>query len=304
MGSTPSHLIAVEGAIATGKTTFLKTLEQCNSLDVYCEPVNIWRNFESFDVLKLFYSDPNRYATSFQHLVALTQGEILNRAPKGSTKILERSPQSSLEIFVRVLRQEGVVDPLDFALLTQRYDTLIDRYPITKYIYIKSDPLVNYRVAERRSRLETDSPNIEYFKRISLAYDKFFTSQIRKGSKVLIVTAYDNSVLSQLSLIFRKGTSATIEQLFSLFAANHIEDRVHPDQLEQFAKSLPNNLGQTVTTTNQGIPNNKNTCGKGLAVLAVLTGATVVWTLLKGLPHIGIPCSVPEFNVLILKPDT
>ena len=137
MGSTPSYLIALEGAIATGKTTFLRTLEHSAVVDAICEPLDVWRNFGSTDLLGLFYNDPTRYAATFQNLVELTQGEILRRPNDKPIRILERSPQSSLEIFVRTLKQRRILQPLDSAILTQRYENLTSEYPIAKYIKLK-----------------------------------------------------------------------------------------------------------------------------------------------------------------------
>ena len=291
MGSTPSYLIALEGAIATGKTTFLRTLEHSAVVDAICEPLDVWRNFGSTDLLGLFYNDPTKYAATFQNLVELTQGEILRRPNDKPIRILERSPQSSLEIFVRTLKQRRILQPLDSAILTQRYENLTSEYPIAKYIYLKTDPKLNHRAAEHRKRPAETLPSLEYFKQISDAYDIFFTSQIRKGAQVIIIAAYDTPVLNRLSHILRNSKGKTVEKLFSQFAAHKIADRVRIDQLDYFIRHNLDCPPGLETTTRQVTDDCNKATGSGLKALLLLAGVTLTWALLAN----GLPKTVREY---------
>ena len=64
-------LASIEGNIGVGKSTFTKLLEQCFSLTVVPEPINVWLNLtdESGDnILQKFYNDKNRWSYTFQNI--------------------------------------------------------------------------------------------------------------------------------------------------------------------------------------------------------------------------------------------
>jgi energy-coupling factor transporter ATP-binding protein EcfA2 len=64
----------VEGNIGSGKSTFLKFLNQTlpNTINVFYEPVDQWRNLNGHNLFELMYRDPTRWSFTFQTYVQLT----------------------------------------------------------------------------------------------------------------------------------------------------------------------------------------------------------------------------------------
>ena len=60
-------IFSIEGNIGAGKTTLLNLLEkQIPNCKVIYEPVKEWKNIGGTDLLKSFYSDPKRWAFTFE----------------------------------------------------------------------------------------------------------------------------------------------------------------------------------------------------------------------------------------------
>ncbi len=72
---TPSQpLLIVEGNIGSGKSTFLKILQNQLSLDVIPEPTNKWQKIgENDNLLHLFYTYTKRWAYTFQSFAFISR---------------------------------------------------------------------------------------------------------------------------------------------------------------------------------------------------------------------------------------
>merc|ERR1712236_209956 len=68
--------ITVEGNIGAGNSTLQNLLRKHPKMSIYEEPLNIWQNLNGTNFLALMYSDPARWAMSFEALVTLTMMEI------------------------------------------------------------------------------------------------------------------------------------------------------------------------------------------------------------------------------------
>ncbi len=111
--------ISVEGNIGSGKSSMLKMLKEnfkmiklndknsnkCDlHLNVYPEPVDLWCNVNSANMLDLMYKDPIRWAYTFCSYCMLTVKENHEKLNKVSNAInlnlMERSLYSSRYVFV------------------------------------------------------------------------------------------------------------------------------------------------------------------------------------------------------------
>lgn len=70
----------VEGNISVGKTTFLQrianeTIELRDLVEIVPEPISKWQDVgpDHFNILDAFYSEPKRYAYTFQNYVFVTR---------------------------------------------------------------------------------------------------------------------------------------------------------------------------------------------------------------------------------------
>ena len=141
--------VALEGNIAAGKSTFLGILS--NEIDITCvpEPVSRWQNIKSEggnatggNILGMFYSDPTRWAYTFQSYAFLSRlksqleyaGTIPDQTdPKPKVVIFERSVLSDKHIFAANCHASGLFSEVEWAMycdwhtwLTTSFDTRLD----------------------------------------------------------------------------------------------------------------------------------------------------------------------------------
>ena len=118
--------IAVEGAVAVGKSTLLPKLHAVflakgMDMDLVLEPVDKWVNWEgqnnkSWNLLELMYQDPNKYAFRFQMAAAISKIQSLSDSPKPA-KLVERTLRCQEKVFIPLLVQNGFLNNLDRSLL-------------------------------------------------------------------------------------------------------------------------------------------------------------------------------------------
>ena len=66
--------IFLEGGIGAGKSTIVAGIRQMrNTLPVYDEPTNEWRNWKGQDYLALYYADKVKHAFKFQQVLPSLQ---------------------------------------------------------------------------------------------------------------------------------------------------------------------------------------------------------------------------------------
>ena len=79
-------MISIEANIAAGKSTFLDFLAQSGASVVH-EPLDKWQNVAGFNLLDMYYQNPEMYSFIFQMYVLETHD--------GTATFSERSVQSS-----------------------------------------------------------------------------------------------------------------------------------------------------------------------------------------------------------------
>ncbi|KAI0507833.1 hypothetical protein KFK09_013961 [Dendrobium nobile] len=98
----------VEGNISVGKTTFLQrianeTIELRDLVEIVPEPISKWQDIgpDHFNILDAFYSEPKRYAYTFQNYVFVTR-VMQERESSGGIKplrLMERSVFSDRMVY-------------------------------------------------------------------------------------------------------------------------------------------------------------------------------------------------------------
>ena len=122
----PTSYIAVEGNIASGKSTLVTELKEgLNEISVNFEPVEQWRDFPfGVDLIKKFGNGERGAAMGLQ-VAALSCFEELLRGLEGEEFVLtERSVLSSYNVFGRVNRREGNLSIVEWSVLTHLYNRL------------------------------------------------------------------------------------------------------------------------------------------------------------------------------------
>jgi len=162
-------VIAVEGNVGCGKSTFLNLMSALPGVETYPETVDRWQNVSGLNLLEEMYRDPNRWSTSFQLYTTLTRVQSIyeaNTLGSANISLIERSLYSSRYVFVEMLRDSGLMTDGEYSLLDKWFNLLVDRndpgMTVDHIIYIKSDPAVLGDRIKARGRQEESGLSMEF----------------------------------------------------------------------------------------------------------------------------------------------
>jgi len=162
-------VIAVEGNVGCGKSTFLKLMSSLPGVETYPESVERWQNVSELNLLEEMYKDPNRWSTSFQLYTTLTRVQSIydaNTPGSANISLIERSLYSSRYVFVEMLKDSGLMTDGEYGLLDKWFNLLTDRQDpgmtVDHIIYIKSDPAVLGDRIKARGRQEESGLNMDF----------------------------------------------------------------------------------------------------------------------------------------------
>jgi deoxyadenosine/deoxycytidine kinase len=175
-----SKRIVIDGNIGSGKTTQLKLLS--GTLKVQCEPIHEWP-------LKLFYEDKTRW--SFLLQMSILKSFLLEREEENeedaSIVVWERSPESSREVFWKMLSNDGttVIEEEDVYLY------FYERYAWTPdlHVYIRTSPEECFRRISNRHQVGDVKIDFEYVKKVHEYYEQY----IGEKQNVLIIDGNKSS---------------------------------------------------------------------------------------------------------------
>lgn len=110
-------IVSLEGNIGAGKSTLLSKVPLPPGWLALEEPVSVWETFrdaEGKTMLEKFYADPRTYAFAFQMMAYTTRRAALEAlmAQKPVGILCERSLAADHEIFAKMLRDDGVLEPV------------------------------------------------------------------------------------------------------------------------------------------------------------------------------------------------
>jgi deoxyguanosine kinase len=202
-------IVSVEGNIGSGKSTILRALRDLtDDIDgvpvVYVdEPVTQWEQIKSKDgknMIELFYSNPSKYAFSFQMMAYISRLAILKEAIQKNPRcviITERCLLTDYNIFASMLHEQGNMLDEEFAIYDKWFKTFQNDIPITALVYIKCVPTTSHTRCKKRARSGEDIP-LEYLVK---CHDKHETWMDNTTLKTLTVPNDATTVDDALSMI-------------------------------------------------------------------------------------------------------
>ena len=175
-GGSKLH-IAVEGCVGVGKTTLATKLADFRKATLVLE------EFEKNPFLDAFYSDPkgNVFETELQFL--LLHFHQLKALPSSEIEIITDFTFMKDSVFGESNFHEGA----EKGMFIQLYQFLLARLPVPDLIiYLKgSEELIIDRI-RRRNRPIEQTIDVEYFKKLKIAYDEVF---LRSATNVHVIDA-------------------------------------------------------------------------------------------------------------------
>ena len=173
----------IEGNIGAGKSTLIErlkqTLETTNTkvnIKFLTEPIDTWTNYYGVNMLNEFYQNKNTNAFKFQWLAFMSvYKQIMESYGNYDILICERSPHTVRHIFIEMLREDGCLDEIEYKLLTDFIDTVLEHtnFPEHKFIFLDESTQTCLERIQQRGRIEEKDINIDYLKNLKKWHDKY-----------------------------------------------------------------------------------------------------------------------------------
>ncbi|KVH98750.1 Deoxynucleoside kinase [Cynara cardunculus var. scolymus] len=152
----------VEGNISVGKTTFLKrianeTLELQDLVEIVPEPIDKWQDIgpDHFNILDAFYSEPQRYAYTFQNYVFVT-------------RVMQEKESSSGIKPLRLMERSVFSDRMmEISIYDSWFDPVVSSLPglvPDGFIYLRASPDTCHKRMMLRKREEEGGVSLEYLR--------------------------------------------------------------------------------------------------------------------------------------------
>ena len=166
---------SIDGSIGSGKSTVIEKLNKRLGLKIAEEPVHEWGEW-----LEKYYQDKNRWGFSFQMKVILGQAKVLSNLTENEFIIMERSPQTVYHVFASMLKDEQIIDPIEYDLINEfiEYNTK----PVNT-IYLKCNPETCFARIQSRGREAEQSIDMNYLDQLHKKYENMPNSYVIDSSQ-------------------------------------------------------------------------------------------------------------------------
>jgi deoxyadenosine/deoxycytidine kinase len=169
----------LEGNIGSGKSLMLTKLKtQLNGLNVLYipEPIDLWTNFCSQNILQQFYENTAKIAFLFQNfaLQTLFFRQIGIQVPE--IIIMERSIKSTL-LFIEMLYRQNLLSFMETNVLFNWANILVKIFPPLLQdgvVFLRVKPETALERIKTRNRQEENNVTLEYLKNIGDIHTKAF----------------------------------------------------------------------------------------------------------------------------------
>jgi deoxyadenosine/deoxycytidine kinase len=165
-------IISIDGNIGSGKSTLmeeLKTYFSNNKNVVFLkEPVDEWETItdeNGVTILEKFYENPSKYGFSFQIMAYISRLDVMRNAIKKNSNsifISERSLFTDKLVFAKMLFDSGNIELVNYKIYLKWFDTFAEDFPVSKVIYVNTDPEICHQRIGKRSRTGESNIPLEY----------------------------------------------------------------------------------------------------------------------------------------------
>jgi len=182
LGVNCRRIISIEGNIGAGKSTLLEKLKTDfagNSQVIFMqEPVDEWSticNEQGATILSCFYADSHKYAFPFQVMAYISRlnafQKIIRDHPECEVIVCERSLEADRNIFAKMMRDDGAMEPMVFQVYEMMYRATSEKFCVDTVLYLDVDPATCLtRIAKRGREGELNIP-LSYLEKCKAYYD-------------------------------------------------------------------------------------------------------------------------------------
>eukprot|EP00252_Welwitschia_mirabilis_P002770 TRINITY_DN12751_c0_g1_i1.p1 TRINITY_DN12751_c0_g1~~TRINITY_DN12751_c0_g1_i1.p1 ORF type:complete len:556 (+),score=88.72 TRINITY_DN12751_c0_g1_i1:234-1901(+) len=220
----------VEGNISVGKTTFLQrianeTIELRDLVEVVPEPISKWQDVgpEHFNVLNAFYTEPHRYAYTFQNYVFVTRVMQEQESSRGikPLRLMERSVFSDRMVFVRAVHEAKWMNEMELSIYDSWFDPVVSALPglvPDGFIYLRASPDTCHKRMHLRQRAEEVTVSLKYLQDLHEKHENWLFPAQCSGHGVLSV--------SHLPSDLDKYLDHEIKDRIMLLQGDHVHSRI------------------------------------------------------------------------------
>jgi len=171
-------MIFIEGNIGSGKSTFIKLLND-RGYTINLEPVDKWtsmKNNNGKNLLEEFYNDTGRYSYLFQSIAFRTRIKSITSNPSDFT---ERSVFTDRNVFAKTCHETGKMNDIEWEDYCEWFDWLTESLSVKPkgYIYLRADPKVSYDRIKKRSRGGEENIPYDYLVNLHTKHDDWLMNE-------------------------------------------------------------------------------------------------------------------------------
>jgi deoxynucleoside kinase len=176
-------LIALEGNISSGKSTFLEWFKDDDDIKILPEPIGNWTNIGQEDLLALKYDNSKRWEFTFQIQCDLSRLiQLRDTQFCGQSRIIERSLFSAHRIFVQMQKDSGDLSLVESEVLStwSNHVTSSNNGTLVKpdlFLYLKADPSICWSRMNMRNRQAERTVTLSYLQSLHELHEKVFVTE-------------------------------------------------------------------------------------------------------------------------------
>lgn len=188
------NLIILQGNIAAGKSTLLKSLDS-NKYEIIDENMELFTNFKTFNPLDLFYKKEISSFTFNTYLFTIYMDLIKTKLSNKKINILCRSPIDSFKVFSQTSESTNSFEYFVGLELVKTFLLSLDDYKIN-IVYLDVSPEICINRLKNRNRNEECTVDLEYLQKLDTSYKKSLLENDINFVKIDGEDNVDNIILS------------------------------------------------------------------------------------------------------------
>jgi deoxyadenosine/deoxycytidine kinase len=172
----------IEGNIGTGKSTFLKKLNEDLDCEIIYEPLEQWvetKDEDNKNILDHFYKDTNRWCFTFQVNALITRSMSINKPQEKKYRFVERSVFTDKHVFAQNSYNSNNMNQIEMGLYNKYFDWIQEHFETKPdgIIYLRADPETSFNRIKKRSRDEESIIPLEYIKKIHERHETWLNNE-------------------------------------------------------------------------------------------------------------------------------
>lgn len=170
----------VEGNIGTGKSTFLRLIEQhIPFLSIVYEPLQAWQTESDSDsILKNFYHAPHRWAFTMETvaMASRVRDHITEQKNASPYRVLERSIYSGHYCFAKNDYNNGFMNDIEWHMYNEWFTLLVAGKckPPLGFIYLQTAPEISFERIKKEHVLQNRPFLFHIFNKLMSAIQNFY----------------------------------------------------------------------------------------------------------------------------------